>query len=173
MLNEKASKIKLLLLDVDGVMTDGRIIMNDRGEDAKAFNVKDGLGLKMLMSSGLEVVIVTGRRSQALAHRSKELGIEEVYQGVEDKNTVCQQLKKTKDLKKEQVCSLGDDIPDLAMFTESGLSIAVADAVKEVREAADFITKSNGGFGAVREACELILKCQGKWRDALAAFTGE
>ncbi len=173
MLNEKASKIKLLLLDVDGVMTDGRIIMNDRGEEAKAFNVKDGLGLKMLMSSGLEVVIVTGRRSQALAHRSKELGIEEVYQGVEDKNTVCQQLKKTKDLKKEQVCSLGDDIPDLAMFTESGLSIAVADAVKEVREAADFITKSNGGFGAVREACELILKCQGKWRDALAAFTGE
>ncbi len=173
MLNEKASKIKLLLLDVDGVMTDGRIIMNDCGEDAKAFNVKDGLGLKMLMSSGLEVVIVTGRRSQALAHRSKELGIEEVYQGVEDKNTVCQQLKKTKDLKKEQVCSLGDDIPDLAMFTESGLSIAVADAVKEVREAADFITKSNGGFGAVREACELILKCQGKWRDALAAFTGE
>lgn len=173
MINEKASKIKLLLLDVDGVMTDGRITINDRGEETKAFNVKDGLGLKMLMFSGLEVAIVTGRRSQALAHRSRELGIEEVYQGVKDKNTVCQQLKKAKGLKKEQVCSLGDDIPDLAMFTESGLSIAVADAVKEVREAADFITKSNGGFGAVREACELILKCQGKWRDALAAFTGE
>jgi YrbI family 3-deoxy-D-manno-octulosonate 8-phosphate phosphatase len=121
----------------------------------------------------LEVVIVTGRRSQALAHRSKELGIEEVYQGVKDKKTVCQQLKKGKDLKKGQVCSLGDDIPDLAMFTESGLSIAVADAVEEVREAADFITKNNGGFGAVREACELILKCQGKWRDALTAFTGQ
>jgi YrbI family 3-deoxy-D-manno-octulosonate 8-phosphate phosphatase len=121
----------------------------------------------------LEVVIVTGRRSQALAHRSKELGIEEVYQGVKDKKTVCQQLKKAKDLKKEQVCSLGDDIPDVAMFTESGLSIAVADAVEEVREAADFITKNNGGFGAVREACELILKCQGKWRDALTAFTGQ
>ena len=173
MLNEKASKIKLVLLDVDGVMTDGRITMNDRGEETKAFNVKDGLGLKMLMSSGLEVVIVTGRRSQVLVHRSRELGIEEVYQGVKDKNTVCQQLKKAKDLKKEQVCSLGDDIPDLAMFTESGLCIAVADAVEEVREAADFITKSNGGFGAVREACELILKCQGKWCDALAAFTGE
>lgn len=173
MINEKASKIKLLLLDVDGVMTDGRFTMNDRGEEAKAFNVKDGLGLKMLMSSGLEVAIVTGRRSQALAHRSQELGIEEVHQGVKDKNTVCRQLKKAKDLKKEQVCSLGDDIPDLAMFTESGLCIAVADAVKEVREAADFITKSNGGFGAVREACELILKCQGKWRDALAAFSGE
>ena len=173
MINEKASKIKLLLLDVDGVMTDGRFTINDRGEETKAFNVKDGLGLKMLMFSGLEVVMVTGRRSQALAHRSKELGIEEVYQGVKDKNTVCQQLKKAKDLKKEQVCSLGDDIPDLAMFTESGLRIAVADAVEEVREAADFITKSNGGLGAVREACELLLKCQGKWRDALAAFSGE
>ena len=173
MIKEKASKIKLLLLDVDGVMTDGRFTINDRGEETKAFNVKDGLGLKMLMFSGLEVVMVTGRRSQGLAHRSKELGIEEVYQGVKDKNTVCQQLKKAKDLKKEQVCSLGDDIPDLAMFMESGLSIAVADAVEEVREAADFITKSNGGFGAVREACELILKCQGKWGDALATFAGE
>jgi 3-deoxy-D-manno-octulosonate 8-phosphate phosphatase (KDO 8-P phosphatase) len=173
MINDKASKIKLLLLDVDGVMTDGRITLNDRGEETKTFNVKDGLGLKMLMFSGLEVVIVTGRRSQVLAHRSKELGIEEVYQGVKDKNTVCQLLKKAKDLKKEEICSLGDDIPDLGMFKESGLRIAVADAVKEVREAADFITKSNGGFGAVREACELILKCQGKWRDALAVFTGE
>ena len=173
MINEKASKIKLLLLDVDGVKTDGRITINDRGQETKVFNVKDGMGLKMLMSSGLEVVIVTGRRSQVLAHRSKELGIEEVYQGVKDKNTVCQQLKKAKELKKEQVCALGDDIPDIAMFMESGLCIAVADAVQEVREAADFVTKNNGGFGAVREACELILKCQGKWRDALVAIAGE
>ena len=173
MLSEKASKIKMLLLDVDGLMTDGRITMNERGEETKVFNVKNGLGLKMLMSSGMEVVILTGRKSQALAVRAEALGIEEVYQGVKDKNPVCQQLKKTKDLKKEQVCSLGDDIPDLAMFTESGLCIAVADAVKEVREAADFVTKNNGGFGAVREACELILKCQGKWRDALVAIAGE
>ena len=171
MLSEKASKIKMLLLDVDGVMTDGRITMNDRGEETKVFNVKDGLGLKMLMSSGMEVVILTGRKSQALAVRAEELGIEEVYQGVKDKNTLCKQLRKVKDLKKEQVCSLGDDLPDLAMFVESGLSIAVADAVKEVREAADFITKSKGGFGAVREACELILKSQGKWRGVLAGFT--
>ena len=163
----------MLFLDVDGVMTDGRVILNDQGEETKAFDVKDGLGLRMLMSSGLEVVIVTGRKSQVLAHRSRELGIQEVYQGVKDKNAVCQQLKKARDLKKEQVCALGDDIPDLAMFAESGLCVAVADAVKEVREAADFVTKSNGGVGAVREVCELILKCQGKWRDALAAFTGE
>ena len=171
MLSEKASKIKMLLLDVDGVMTDGSIIMNNRGDETKAFNVKDGLGLKMLMSSGVEVVILTGRRSQVLALRSEELGIEEVYQDVKDKNTLCKKLIKVKNLKKEQVCSLGDDLPDLAMFMGSGLSIAVADAVKEVREAADFITKSKGGFGAVREACELILKSQGKWRGVLADFT--
>jgi YrbI family 3-deoxy-D-manno-octulosonate 8-phosphate phosphatase len=171
MLSEKASKIKLLLLDVDGVMTDGSIRMNNQGDECKVFNVKDGLGLKMLMSSGIEVVILTGRRSQILALRAEELGIEEVYQGVKNKDILCNQLRKIKKLKKYQVCSLGDDLPDLAMFMGSGLSIAVADAVKEVREAADFITKNKGGFGAVREVCELILKCQGKWRGVLAGFT--
>ena len=171
MVSEKASKIKLILLDVDGVMTDGHIAMNDRGEETKAFNVKDGLGLKMLMSSGVEAVILTGRRSLVLALRAKELGIEEVYQGVKEKKALCKQLKEIKGLMTEQVCSLGDDLPDLGMFMESGLSIAVADAVKEVREAADFITKSKGGRGAVREACELILKSQSKWRGVLAAFT--
>ena len=171
MLSEKASKIKLMLLDVDGVMTDGRITMNDRGEETKIFNVKDGLGLKMLMSSGVEAVILTGRSSQVVTLRAKELGIEEVYQGVKDKKTLCQQLREVKGLKKEQVCSLGDDLPDLGMFMESGLSIAVADAVKEIRETADFITKSKGGLGAVREAIELILKSQRKWRSVLAAFT--
>jgi 3-deoxy-D-manno-octulosonate 8-phosphate phosphatase (KDO 8-P phosphatase) len=123
------------------------------------------------MSSGIEVVIMTGRRSQILALRAEELGIEEVYQGVKNKDILCKQLRKIKKLKKDQVCSLGDDLPDLAMFMRSGLSIAVADAVKEVREAADFITKNKGGFGAVREVCELILKCQGKWRGVLAGFT--
>ena len=171
MLSEKASKIKLLLLDVDGVMTDGSIRMNNQGDECKVFNVKDGLGLKMLMSSGIEVVILTGRRSQILALRAEELGIEEVYQGVKNKDILCKQLRKIKKLKKDQVCSLGDDLPDLAMFMGSGLSIAVADAVKEVREAADFITKNKGGFGAVREVCELILKCQGKWHGVLAGFT--
>ena len=173
MLEEKASKIKLLFLDVDGVMTDGCITMNEQGEETKTFNVKDGLGLKMLRSSGVEVVIVTGRRSQALARRAKELGIEDVYQGVQDKKTLCRQLKGAKGLKRDQVCSLGDDLPDLAMFAESGLRIAVADAVKDVRDTADFITKNKGGLGAVREVCELVLKCQGKWRDLLAGFTRE
>jgi YrbI family 3-deoxy-D-manno-octulosonate 8-phosphate phosphatase len=169
-LNQKASKIKLLVLDVDGVMTDGSITINKQGDETKTFNVKDGLGLKMLMSSGIEVAILTGRTSLALALRAEELGIEEVYQGVKNKDILLKKLIKIKNLKKEQVCSLGDDLPDLAMFMGSGLSIAVADAVEEVREAADFITKNKGGYGSVREVCELILKCQGKWHGVLASF---
>jgi 3-deoxy-D-manno-octulosonate 8-phosphate phosphatase (KDO 8-P phosphatase) len=173
MVMEKASKIKLLFFDVDGVMTDGAITMNDQGKETKTFNVKDGLGLKMLKSSGVEIVIVTGRKYKAVARRARELGIEGVYQGVKDKKALCKQIKKAKGLKKEKVCSVGDDLPDLEMFTESVLRIAVADAVKEVREASDFITKMKGEHGAVREVCELILKSQGKWRDFLDDFTGK
>ncbi len=172
-MEEKAAKIKLIFLDVDGVMTDGRIVMNARGEEIKSFNVKDGQGLKMLISSGVEAVLVSGRRSQVLEHRARDLGVEEVYQGVADKKALCKQLIVKKGLKKEEVCSMGDDLPDLAMFMESGLCIAVADAVKEVRAMADLITENKGGHGAVREACEWILKCQNKWSSALIAFSGK
>ena len=173
MTEEKAAKIKLVFLDVDGVMTDGRITMNSQGEETKSFNVKDGLGLKMLMSGGVDVVIVTGRSSQVVEHRANDLGIEEVHQGVTDKNLLCRQIIKDREFTKQEICCIGDDLMDLPMFSEAGLCIAVADAVKEVREAADFITRSKGGFGAVREACEWLLKCQGKWQTALAPFAGE
>jgi len=170
-MEDKAAKIKLLCLDVDGVMTDGRITINAQGEEIKTFDVKDGQGLKMLMSSGVEVVIISGRKSPVLEHRAKDLGIEKVYQGVDDKMALCRQLIEEKGLQKDQVCSMGDDLPDLAMFNESGLRIAVADAAKEVRGAADLITRSRGGRGAVREACEWLLKCQEKWSEALTAFS--
>lgn len=173
MIREKASRIKLILLDVDGVLTDGRITLNDRGEEIKSFDVKDGLGLKMLKSCGVAVAISTARRSRVLGQRAKELGIEDVYQGVTDKKRLCKQLRMVKSLRKEEVCCMGDDLPDLAMFEESGLRIAVADAVREVRESADFITTQKGGFGAVREACELVLKSQGKWEAALGAINGK
>jgi 3-deoxy-D-manno-octulosonate 8-phosphate phosphatase (KDO 8-P phosphatase) len=162
-IEEKASKIKLLFLDVDGVMTDGRITMNDRGEETKSFDVKDGYGLRMLMAAGVEVVLVSGRRSQAVDYRAKDLGIEAVYQAISDKQELCRRLISDRGLEKQEVCSIGDDLPDLPMFAESGLCVTVADAVKEIREAADFITRNRGGFGAVREACEWLLKCQGKW----------
>ena len=173
MVSEKASRIRLVLLDVDGVLTDGRIILNDRGEQTKSFDVKDGMGLKMLKSCGVAVAIATGRKSRVLEQRAKELGIEDVYQGVTDKKRLCKQLKTAKGLKTEAVCSVGDDLPDLGMFAESGLRIAVADAVREVCESADFITTHKGGFGAVREACELVLKSQGKWEAALDAVGGK
>jgi 3-deoxy-D-manno-octulosonate 8-phosphate phosphatase (KDO 8-P phosphatase) len=161
-IHEKASKIKLLFLDVDGVLTDGRITINDRGDETKSFDVKDGQGLRMLMAGGIEVVLVSGRRSRSVDYRAKDLGIEAVHQAVSDKRDLCRRLLNDRGLKKQEACCMGDDIPDLAMFAETGLCIAVADAVKEVREAADFITRNRGGFGAVREACEWLLRCQAK-----------
>lgn len=173
MIEEKAAKIRLLLLDVDGVMTDGRITINEKGEEIKSFDVKDGQGLKMLISGGVEVVLVTGRRSRVVAQRAHDLGIRKAYLGVSDKKALCRKLVASKGLKKEEVCCIGDDLPDLAMFSVSGLCIAVADAVKEVCEAADFTTSRKGGFGAVREVCEWILKGKGKWHDTMTALTGE
>jgi 3-deoxy-D-manno-octulosonate 8-phosphate phosphatase (KDO 8-P phosphatase) len=162
-MEDKALGIKLLFLDVDGVLTDGRITLNENGEEIKSFDVKDGLGLKLLMRDGIEVVIVTGRRSRVVAHRARELGIREVYQGISDKRLVCRRLIEKRGLHKSQVGSVGDDLPDLAMFRESGLCITVADAAREVREQADFITSKKGGMGAVREISEWILKCRGRW----------
>ena len=172
-MERKAASIKLLFLDVDGVMTDGRITINAQGEEIKTFDVKDGQGLKMLRSSGIEVAIISGRKSAVLEHRARDLGIDCLNQGVEDKKALCRQLIKENGCTKEQVASMGDDLPDLAMFEESGLCIAVADAVREVREAADFITKSRGGRGAIREVCEWLLKCQGKWNNALKVVSGK
>lgn len=154
--------IKLLFVDVDGVLTDGRIVMNERGEELSSFHVKDGLGLKMLMSAGVEVVIVTGRTSGAIIHRAKELGISHLYQGIEDKGALCREIIQERNLQKSETACIGDDLPDLAMFMETGLSIAVADAAKQVRQQADVVTCAQGGHGAVREACEWILTERGR-----------
>lgn len=162
-MDERLAKIKLLILDVDGVLTDGRIFLNHKGEEIKAFNVKDGLGLKMLREGGIDVAIITGRRSGAVEHRGRELGITDVFQGVGKKREICRKLIRKKMLVTEEVCCIGDDLPDLPMFDEVGLAVAVADAVQEVRDRADLITTKKGGDGAVRELCEWILKGQGKW----------
>lgn len=169
MIKEKAARIKLLFLDVDGVMTDGQITMNDRGEEVKSFDVKDGQGLKMLIRGGVEVVLVTGRRSHVVEHRARDLGIEEVYQGVTDKRSLCRRVLDKKGLDRQEACCMGDDLPDIGMFREAGLCIAVADAAGEVRDKADLVTKGKGGHGAVREVCEWILRSQGKWSDLLDA----
>ena len=173
MLEEKALKIRLVFLDADGVLTDGSINMNDRGKEIKSFDIKDGLGLRMLSSAGIEPVIVSGRKSKALKHRAGELGIKEVHMGVADKKSRCKQIMERRGLSKQSVCCVGDDLPDLAMFSEAGLNMAVADAADEVREAADFVTEHKGGRGAVREVCEWLLKCQEKWPEMLSDFKGK
>lgn len=172
MIEDKAAKIKLLILDVDGVLTNGQILINALGEEIKNFNTKDGQGLKLLIEAGIDVVIITGRASKALEFRAKDLGIREVYQGIENKGSFCIELIERKGLIREQVCCVGDDLPDIPVFDQAGLSITVADAVKEVRDLADFITKNRGGMGAVREVCEFILKAKGLWPQIVSVFQG-
>ena len=163
MIDEKAKKIQLLILDVDGVMTDGRIVMNDLGQEIKFFNVKDGHGIRLLLTAGIDVAIITGRESEAVRRRALDLGITSVYQGIKHKESVCKKIMEEKGLEKEQVCCMGDDLPDIPMLRCEGLPVAVADATYETRESALFVTRAPGGYGAVREMCEIILKAKGAW----------
>ena len=163
MTEDWASRIKLLILDVDGVMTDGRVILDARGEEIKRFHVRDGYGVMRLLDAGIDVVIITGRKSKAVEYRAKELGIQEVYQGVKEKGSLCKEVMARKNLIKDQVCCVGDDLPDLPMFNRAGVSVAVADAAVEVLSAASLVTDQKGGHGAVREVCEWILKARQNW----------
>jgi 3-deoxy-D-manno-octulosonate 8-phosphate phosphatase (KDO 8-P phosphatase) len=163
MTKKALAKVRLLILDVDGVLTDGRIIMNDRGEETKHFNAKDGHGLRMLMQAGIEVALISGRRSGAAEVRARDLWITEVHMGLKDKAGVCADLIQRKKLGKAEICCMGDDLPDLPLFEHAGIAIAVADAVPEIRAAAAFSAKNRGGKGAVREICEAILKAKGLW----------
>lgn len=160
MLEQLAAGIRLLVLDVDGVLTDGRIVIDGHGQEIKFFDVKDGYGIRRLLSSQIEVILVTGRQSRSVTVRARDLGVSEVYQGVGEKGAIVKRLIQSRDLRKEEVCVMGDDLPDLAMFEEAGLRIAVADAVPDVLEVADLITRKRGGQGAAREVCDWILQCR-------------
>ncbi|MDP2644758.1 MAG: HAD-IIIA family hydrolase [Desulfobacterales bacterium] len=167
---DRLKSIKLLLLDVDGVLTDGSIIYNDQGEETKVFNAKDGLGLRLLMEAGIKVGIVTGRRSNALNHRCKNLGIKIIFEGVSDKSAVLNRIMGETGTGPEEIAFVGDDLPDLPLMRAAGFSIAVHDAHETILKQADLITSANGGRGAVREVCELILKARGLWENALESF---
>jgi 3-deoxy-D-manno-octulosonate 8-phosphate phosphatase (KDO 8-P phosphatase) len=160
---EKLKNIKLLLLDVDGVLTDGKIVYTDSGEQIKAFDVKDGHGLKLLMRSGAEVVLITGRESKVVLHRARDLGIQEVYQKVTNKIEIYEKILKEKNLEDIHVGFVGDDLIDIPVLKRVGFSAAVEDAIPEVKEIVDYVTSKKGGEGAVREVCELLLKSQNKW----------
>ncbi|MDD5099406.1 MAG: HAD-IIIA family hydrolase [Syntrophales bacterium] len=166
----KIKRVKLLVLDVDGVMTDGRIVMDDAGLESKQFDVRDGHGLKILMRFGIAVVLLTGRRSRVVEHRAADLGITEVHQGVRNKTEIFTEILRRLDISPEETACVGDDLVDIPLFRRSGFSVAVADAVPEARRIADYVTMHGGGRGAVREVCEVILKAQNRWPDVAARY---
>ena len=161
-LQKRATKICMLVLDVDGVLTDGKLYFDHLGNELKAFNTRDGMGMKALQKCGIEVAVITGRKSEAVTQRMAQLDIQHVYQGREDKLNAFLHLLEITGLDAEQVCFAGDDWIDLPILLRAGLAISVADAEDRVKEKAHWITKNDGGDGAVREICNLILAAQEK-----------
>jgi 3-deoxy-D-manno-octulosonate 8-phosphate phosphatase (KDO 8-P phosphatase) len=169
-IKEKLQRIRLLILDVDGVMTDGRIIMDDAGREIKNFNVRDGHGIKILQRCGVKVAILTGRKSKVVEHRAKDLEIKEVYQKVYNKKEVFEKILIKDKLSADTVAFIGDDIVDVPVLKRVGFSVAVADALDVVKKSVDYVAKNKGGNGAVREICEMILQAQGKWPEIVARY---
>lgn len=161
---EKAKNIKLLILDVDGVMTDGSILLDNNGNEYKRFHVRDGHGIRMLDKAGIKTAIITGRRSNVVDRRALELGITDVHQGVYKKSEVYDGLLVKYGLKDENIAFMGDDTVDIELFKRAGMTAAPADAEDEVKKIAGFISGRNGGRGAVREFINLILKSSGLWK---------
>ncbi len=167
---EKIRPVKLLILDVDGVMTDGSIVLDSDGRETKSFNVKDGHGIKLFMRAGLNVALITARSSEVVSNRAAELGITMVHQGATDKLSAFLEILEELSLAPAETAYIGDDIIDLPVLKRVGFSLTVADAVAEVIERVDYVTASKGGRGAVREAVEVILKAQSKWEGTLAPY---
>lgn len=168
----KAKNIKLLILDVDGVMTDGSIILDNAGNELKRFHVRDGHGIKMLDRVGIRTGIITGRKSKVVGIRARELGITDVYQKVYQKSAVYEEMLKKYKCSDENVAFMGDDIVDVELLKRAGLSAVPADADEEAKKFAGIIMKKNGGRGAVREFTDLILKASGLWRKVSGEFLG-
>lgn len=166
----RAKYVRLLLLDVDGVLTDGRLYYGNNGEELKAFNIQDGLGIKLLQKNGIQVGIITGRTSALLARRAAELGIKLVVQGREDKLVALNEMLEDSEYQMEEIAFLGDDLPDLAVIRRVGLGVAVANARPVIAQHAIWQTSACGGHGAVRELAELLLDAQGKLESTLASY---
>jgi 3-deoxy-D-manno-octulosonate 8-phosphate phosphatase (KDO 8-P phosphatase) len=160
----KAENIKMLVSDVDGVLTDGKIILGSERQEFKAFNVQDGKGIKLAQEVGMEIAIITGRESAAVTRRAEELAIDEVHQGIKDKVATFNRLFKKYNLSCEEVAYIGDDLNDLLLLKKVGLSLTVSNGVSEVKEVVDYVTDKAGGEGAIREVIELILKLRGDWQ---------
>ena len=169
-IERRASRIKLLLMDCDGVLTDGRIWLMEDGSEQKSFNTHDGLGLAMWHRAGLRSGVITGRTSSGLARRASELEIEFVRQGDPNKVVAFEEILRLAGVEVDKVAFVGDDLTDIPLMQRVELAVAVADAVEEVRGVAHFVTRREGGRGAIREVVELILKSQGHWNDLLEHY---
>jgi YrbI family 3-deoxy-D-manno-octulosonate 8-phosphate phosphatase len=169
-LDQLCQPIRLILSDVDGVMTDGGIVIDNQGIESKQFHVRDGQGIRLWHKAGYKFGLITLRSSQILKIRVAELGIEIIRQGIEHKLDAMREILSELQLTPQQVCYIGDDLPDLALVRGAGLGVAVADACEELREAAKYVTKNQGGKGAVRETIEIILKAQQRWEDLIQTF---
>jgi 3-deoxy-D-manno-octulosonate 8-phosphate phosphatase (KDO 8-P phosphatase) len=166
----KARKIRLLLLDVDGVLTDGRILYDEQGRETKFFHVHDGQGIRWLLKEDIKVGFLSGRSSGAVEMRAKELGISFLFQGIKDKMILYEKLLQKTKLYPAQVSYMGDDFIDLRLLKNVGLSVSVSNSHPLIQKEVDYVTQAAGGFGAVREAAELILKAQGKWESILKNY---
>ena len=168
---ERARKIRLLMMDVDGVLTDGHILRDGQGHELKSFDVKDGHGIVMVHRAQIKTALISGQESEATARRAKELGIELVFQRVWNKLEVYERILADTKLTHAEVAYIGDDLIDIPLLRRVGLAVAVANAVDEVKAVAHLVTQRSGGEGAVREAIELILRAQGQWETLLARYT--
>jgi 3-deoxy-D-manno-octulosonate 8-phosphate phosphatase (KDO 8-P phosphatase) len=169
-LTSQLAAVRLLVLDVDGVLTDGRLYYGSGGDETKAFHIQDGLGIQLLQRSGVQVAIVSGRRSAAVERRAQELGIGSVALGVADKLAAYQALLEARSLQQGQAACMGDDLPDLPLLRRCGVALTVPDAPAVVREHVHYVTQRRGGEGAVREACELIMQAQNTLADTLRSY---
>lgn len=170
MIEERAKKIKLLILDVDGVLTDSRIIYDNFGDELKCFNVYDGFGMTLLHRAGIRSAIVTAKKTNIVIRRAKDMHVAKVYSGYE-KLRIYEKAIRNFRVKDEEVCFVGDDFIDLPVLKRVGLSVAPPEAIGEVKDACHYITKKGGGKGAVREVVEMILKSQGLWYNVIAEYT--
>jgi len=171
-LKQKIKRIKLLVLDVDGVLTNGKINMDAKGQEIKVFDVQDGFGIVFFKRAGFKTAIISARSAEAVTARAKDLKFDKVYQNAYPKTSAYQKLLKSLKLKDEETCFMGDDLPDLCLLNKVGFAVAPANAVSEVKKCVDYVTKCEGGDGAVREVVELILKTQGKWKAIIKGIIG-
>jgi 3-deoxy-D-manno-octulosonate 8-phosphate phosphatase (KDO 8-P phosphatase) len=168
---ERILKIRLLIVDVDGVLTDGRIIYDSRGNQLKFFDVLDGFGIHLLRTAGIETAIITAKKSKVVMRRAKDFKVKHIYQDCIDKIKAFHDVSKKLNVDPEEVCFIGDDIVDIPVLKRVGFAVSVPNAVDEAKEISHYITRKEGGHGAVREVCDLIMKAQGKWDGVISRYT--